>query len=1807
MAIAPHRRMPLLAVPAIVLAAGVFGWCSFPACANPMHSDGLALVRQLGHPDYALREAAAAQLTRLGLKMHDVLVAGLRDADPEVRRRCRMILSRVLEADYEQRIAALLADTAGGEHDLPGWAWYRKAVGSDPHARVMFATVLRAEPGLLASAERGPAEAEAAFQHRFAQLYREMHFPDHRFRRQPSVESVSALLMVAVNPQWRLPGQLVDSNHLLNFLRSGPFARVLSEVESTHVARRLVGRWILVQGVPSMAHQKLRLAMQFDIPEGLFLALDLLDRPGVHAPNMAASAAEAVARLGGARWAERLLPLLDDERPCARAGRRAVQVRDVALAWLVHLTRQDLAPYGLAGAESWFQNVARNRSVMFRFTDFGHDDPAEREAALTKWVEWLAANPLPSPPATGGHILAERPVDPNPLRPPTPLSTHAAPPAAAGLDMADRALVRSLQRAKRLAELGEYTAAVQILGLLLAAENDFVFQPDRNVSLYRNLKPAAEQVLGQLPEAGRAAYAMLFDAEARYRLDEALAGDRRDVARVAQDYFYTEAGAEAAYLLGASHWQAGRFFSAAAYWQRLADSGRRARRFEPALSLQLASCWTALGKSDRIPHRLEPLRSRYAGAPIEIAGRSASWFDDDAAGWLVRSLGHLPAGDEGQWSLFRGRPSRNPVGAGGSPYLVARPLDEPARNGLLRRAIDRVRNDYFGPRRAGLPTLNPLVVGEAIVARTATRIRAVDGATGTLLWEALPNEPLRDVLATAAFQRDDLAEELLTADLLRRMWQELVYGTLSSDGRFVFAVEGLPMHGLSGAQRVVVADDGTRQLAPGAHQADNLLAAYDVATGKLQWELGGPMDGDGRRLAGAYFLGPPLPLGASLYCLAEIESHTVLLVLDAATGHLQWQRTLAVGEPPSSQAAVRLPGFAIPQIQHPAVRGSGSGALSYADGMLVCPLGNQRVAGVDLTNRNVVWLYEGQGALFEEPIANRRVREARAQLQHTPPNDRWVDSCMTVAEGHVLLTFPESDRLICLRLNDGTKQWTAPRADGLYVGAVHNGIAMVVGRGHIRGLRMADGEAAWDNDFPLPPGAVPSGRGFLSGEKLYVPLSTAEVIGVDAASGRMVSRARSPAGIVPGNLVGLRDAVISQTADGLWRFDLTRDHERLAARRTAEDPDDAVAWTERGELLLSEGRIGEAIRCLTHARQLAPTEQARLRVARAVTDGLWADYQRFRPLAESLELDAMEEGNRASVIRSMAWSAQRAGDRAVALDLFLQLAGFDPAADVLEPVSAAVRVRRDRWLAARLDELLHEACPEERASVQPRLAALSAETRTRYRPLQPATSDASILAAAAREGAPAHADRAGLTPWPRGELEAVATSHRRQSIVDHLPVRIRPVDPQSDRTAHVRVDTAGRTLFGYDGLGRQTWELPLKPRTPPIALRARGHHYPAEGLQMGQVLVAWLATRVCAIDLSGAAPRLLWDYETIDLDDRDPRLRHRIQVINRQMFPARAGGQPGGSFSPLLVTRDYACFARQDELVAVDSESGKFLWTRDDLPDNIGLFGDARYVFAVSDEEGGDARVFSALDGRELGRRALPPRAGRLVASGRRLLTWDDHTENPRLYLFDPWNGETVWQEEMAAGTQVALIRHGRVAALSPEGRFHVFRADSGELFTSAELDVGPKLDHLHVATYGETFLVFANRAPEATAPRIVAHQPSRAVSVHGSLHGVSPEGTVLWNVEIANQQLDPDLAPDLPVLLFSTLRRHQTPRPDGRMSTKVQHSVLCIDKRSGRTLLDETFDASHGAEMLIQGVDPKAGVIEIQTRHTSIRIAGTN
>jgi len=886
---------------------------------------------------------------------------------------------------------------------------------------------------------------------------------------------------------------------------------------------------------------------------------------------------------------------------------------------------------------------------------------------------------------------------------------------------ADRNLLQRLARAKALLERGDYAEAVSNLGAILEEERlprgrggkrdrpeDFFFQPDKKIPIFRSLKAEAHRLIGEMPPRGRELYEMKYGAPARQMLaDAAAAGDVLGLAEVSRRFFHTQAGYEATLLLGLHHLDRGRPLAAAVTLKRLRDSAAGADQFEPVLSLATAAGWYHAGMPDSALQTLVALKKLYPGGVLEIAGRQVPMFTNDAQAmdWLAAQAGPLQTSGPAEthrWLMFRGGPSRNVSTPGSSPLLNTCWRVPVTDDPLVEHALQQLRETAREREFPALPGLHPLAVQDVVLMRTAQNLVAVDFATGKRLWEVPMDEGPEDGFSSAAGESLLRHSSQRAAALGQRIWEDATYGTLSSDGRYVFSIEDLEVVTDATVARQIIIG-GRPQMYPGARATFNRLVAHDIRSGKRKWEVGGAAtDRFTLPMAGTFFLGPPLPLMGQLYVLGEVKGEIRLMALDADKGTPQWSQQLAVVETNILQDPWRRVAGVSP---------------SYADGILVCPTASGAVVAIDLATRSLLWGYRYPQITEGRRAPHQIVAQRIAGFSRGDAGDRWVDAMATVVEGRVLIAPAESDQLHCLNLIDGKLLWKRPCGDDLYVACVHQGKVVLAGRRQVRAIRLADGEPAWEGRAPaLPEDSMPSGRGYLSGDYYYLPLSNAAVATVDVAAGNITHVAKSREGYVPGNLICYKGKVISQSLDGLTAFHQLEAIRAEVDKRLETDAKDPMALTLRSEILLDAGKRREAAALLRRSLELQPDPRTRDLLRDTLLEGLREDFAAHRGRIAEIEplLDSPEL--RSTYLRLMAAGLSREGQWQEALKRCRELIGLLGPKPRLEEVSKALSVRQDRWIQGQLSAL-RQAGPQAAEEID-------RTARDRRKALQPGDSDA---------------------------------------------------------------------------------------------------------------------------------------------------------------------------------------------------------------------------------------------------------------------------------------------------------------------------------------------------------------------------------------------------------------------------------------------------------------------------------------------------
>jgi len=848
----------------------------------------------------------------------------------------------------------------------------------------------------------------------------------------------------------------------------------------------------------------------------------------------------------------------------------------------------------------------------------------------------------------------------------------------------DRSAKRRLESARQRLEDKQFDDAVRYLGSLLEAPEDYFFRPDPRQPVYRSLKAEAGSLIGGMPEKGLESYELQFGARARRMLNEALgASDTAMLAEVSRRFFFTVAGSEATLLIARHHLDHGQPLAAALCLERLRGYEAAANRLEPLVSALLSICWLRADQPDKANQVLSALKQLRPAAELRIGDKTVQLFaSEKTALAMLQEDMESPLQDDAaksQWTLFRGDSSRNARSEGGRPLLNHRWRQHTVDDETIERSLVQGRQNFIDQDVPALPNLHPLAVGDVVLTRTWRNLLAVDFKTGKRVWQADPrrDDPFEQFIVGG---RGGVPSVQALVPLQQRMWQDAAYGTLSSDGRLVFAIEEL---GIAPSeeyqQRTIFLPNGQRP------RRSNKLVAYDLKTqGMLAWEVGGNQENETvePKLIGAFFLGAPLPLQGKLYALAEMKGQEIrLVVLSADTGVLEWSQQLAIVEQNISLDSARRLAGAMP---------------SYADGVLVCPTSAGAVVAIDLTTRSLLWGYQYAREQFERMQTLRMGMYPgadRGEFQH------WTDATATVADGRVLLTPVESEQLYCLNLVDGKLLWKKERGTNLYVACAHKGNVILVGQHALTALELSTGKPAWQESLALPAGAMPSGRGFYSKGRYFLPMSIGEVAEVDLDKAAIVSRAKSRHRSIPGNLICFQDQIISQGVDYLDAYYQLAPLQAEVAETLKARPDDPKALARLGEVRMDEGRLAEAIDLFRRSYRASQDDYIRELLVASMLEGLRSDFAAHRTAAQEVEklIDRPEE--RIAYLRLLAAGLQRQGEQSAAFDAYMKLAGEAVELDELDEIEESLVVRRDRWLGKQLASLYAAAEGAERTRI----------------------------------------------------------------------------------------------------------------------------------------------------------------------------------------------------------------------------------------------------------------------------------------------------------------------------------------------------------------------------------------------------------------------------------------------------------------------------------------------------------------------------
>lgn len=743
----------------------------------------------------------------------------------------------------------------------------------------------------------------------------------------------------------------------------------------------------------------------------------------------------------------------------------------------------------------------------------------------------------------------------------------------------------------------------------------------------RSLKGVAEEIIADLPPAGRDAWLRLISDRANAEFNEAVrSGDWATINRIASQDVHTPAGYNATDLLGNRHLDQNRPLAALRQLYRLLISETARASREPYLSIRTSAAWTSLGRRSQARRTLIELSQWLtkhpkikAGLPENLLKEASTWQQsipsstiavfDTGSGNRFSAAGLLPLAFESAFSpdarvLWKSLTSgfnvpiaeenrkKFSVRFGDEDVNVEDPFPESEAEtaALVEVGLAHLAKRDQRKRTNALPACEPVVTSEQVVFRTLNRIRSVDLVTGSLRWESY--------LADSAFaEQFDLRQAIRSVNVpkeshdisnpLNQRQSAVVYsrsrhdrtaGTLSTDGNLLFSLE----EGGVTAKATSYRQPGLRQAAP---RSWNLLCAVDLESGVLQWQVGGPEGEHELPAAGMFFLGVPTVIDGSIYVLGEQSNWVRLLCLEPSSGKIKWMQPVTTATSSITREGLRRIGGISP---------------CPAEGLIICPTVAGLVVAFDPEQKRIAWT-SGYRTMATARTISRGMFRGPTPINavNVDSTHRWRRDSIFVRSGRIVMSPLDSQQLICLDGVSGDPLWSQPRGRGMFVAAEFDHQIIVVDDSAVRAVGLNDGSLCWTVRLNQ---RIPTSRGLRIGPLLHLPVATVladdspgddfssddatavpdtgqngRLVTIDLRVGRVLAESGTPDGYPLGNLVAHQGQLISQRFDSVIALESLPAVELNLARQLDQKPGDSGALESRARIRLHEGRLEEGL------------------------------------------------------------------------------------------------------------------------------------------------------------------------------------------------------------------------------------------------------------------------------------------------------------------------------------------------------------------------------------------------------------------------------------------------------------------------------------------------------------------------------------------------------------------------------------------------------------------------------------------------------
>lgn len=824
----------------------------------------------------------------------------------------------------------------------------------------------------------------------------------------------------------------------------------------------------------------------------------------------------------------------------------------------------------------------------------------------------------------------------------------------------------------------------------------------------------AHELLGQLPEDGQKVIELRYGVRASQMLEEAMAQwDWRGIQRIASRFGFTRAGQDATMLLAERALGEGNIREAAGELGRLFGSPTARQRLGAPLGLMAIAAWRACGMNSESVDALRQTRAEFPTFTTEWNGVKLGWNEKTSDEAILQSLSLEPISSITR-KLSRppypgGNASRNADTPAGLPLPILRWHVELHESFQHKDNLDRALRNQLTERKSVLiPSRYPIAVDSWVLVPTYDqRVLAIDARTGLIGWPCVFSGMPLGVSLDRFSGRDAFSLGLPAPDyLVRRVWGDISVGQIASDQERLFTLSELPAVDVAesfaqGPNARLVRNMGIRSF--------NVLQAWSIRDqGKLLWETGGASGGKTPDLAGALFLGAPLPYRGELLCLIELNGEIFLVAIAPDSGQLLWRQPIAANQSSTISLDPQRRSYGA----SPAANGS----------IIVCPTLSGYLVAYDVNARQLLWQYRYPMNPNLNPGASFNFIGGMDARESNPTIPRSIETSVLIQDGVVVFAPPNGNTVSGISLNRGDELWKINFDEPTpfrYVAGASDGTVALVLNSSVRGVDIRTGQPKW-NPIPFPAEAQVAGRGIRNGNQLLVPTSQQEILQIDLGQGAIDGTVRVPKPL--GNLIAVDDRLISASPFQLDCYSIRGVFESQLLDEWKRDGETVRSLVKQGELDIAAGSIDSALDAFEKAHRMAPDDpEVRLRLVEVATLALRDDFDKYVDRVQQYQ-DLTFDLDLPSYLRILIHGLEKQERWEDAMVKLLELSDtrlnrrIDQMSDGQEiDMSRTWKVQEDRWIATRIARCAERLSPESwqrlESDINERLTASSNQDR----------------------------------------------------------------------------------------------------------------------------------------------------------------------------------------------------------------------------------------------------------------------------------------------------------------------------------------------------------------------------------------------------------------------------------------------------------------------------------------------------------------